>query len=151
MTDGLWAPNGAREWLMDFLFPLVVILWFNHETPFWGEFWHWPVFPKRPVFYIPMLTVFLPFYTPFYLLFPSPFICLGDYNITGLQLACYRRHCVHLSGFRATEGGRSLFQVVPNSVSGLARKPQQFFASPLPMIRCTKQASPRRMNWLHQT
>ena len=147
MTDGLWAPNGAREWLMDFLFPLVVILWFNHETPFWGEFWHWPV----SAFLCSLFSSLL--HPPHFFTFFSPLrlYVLRHYDITVVQLACYRTHCVHLSGFRATEGGRSLFQVVPNSVSGLARKPQQFFASPLPMIRCTKQASPRRMNWLHQT
>ena len=57
VTDGLWAPNGARGWLMDFLFPLVVIPWFNHETLFWGEFWNWPASAKRPVFYVPIFTV----------------------------------------------------------------------------------------------
>ena len=67
MTDGPWASNGAMGWLMDFLFPLVVILWFNHETPFWGEFWHWPVSAERPIFCVLMLPVFFPFTPPHFL------------------------------------------------------------------------------------
>ena len=99
--------------------------------------------------YAPGLLAFL------YLFLPSLFFLrlnvFRHFNITRLQCECYRTHCVHLTGFRATEGGRSLFQVVPNSGSGLEPKPRRFCASPAPMILCTTQASPHRMNWLHQT